>query len=77
MTNLEITMDNGIVMMWPLNNVLAEEIDDVISIHADNGFMITIPKDSVEEESHIDAKDIYETYDGIKIVLDYIERDAN
>lgn len=69
-TNLEITF-NGVVLMNQLTNVLVEEIEDLISIHADNGFMINIPKDELEEEEHEENRDIFELAEGFRIVLEY------
>jgi len=70
MINFELVDDNGIVMMCPLGNALVEEIDNIISIHADNGFMMNIPKDSISKEEHTDLKDVYEFSDGSKIILE-------
>ena len=61
--------DNGYILMDTLFNLLVEEIDDVISIHADGGFMLNIPKSDIESEIHEEDMDIYYMQDGSHIKL--------
>ena len=65
----EYTTDNGIIVMDTLSNLLVEEIEDTISIHADGGFMMTIPRSEIESEIHEDDLDVYKMEDGSCIKL--------
>ena len=70
MTNYELTMKNGKVVMIQLDNALVEQIDNVISIHADHGFMMDFPVNDIESEEHTDERDIYSFTDGSRLVLE-------
>lgn len=66
----EMTMENGNIITTELTNILMEEIDGVIVIHADNGFMCNIVRDELEAEFHDEHKDIYEYFDGTKFIIE-------
>ena len=67
--NFEITTEYGVLIMTQLTNVLLEEIEDTIAIHADNGFMANIRRGDLEEEIHDDDMDIYRMADGAEITV--------
>ena len=67
--NFEMTTEYGVLIMTQLTNVLLEEIDDTIAIHADNGFMANIRREDLEEEFHDDDMDIYRMTDGTEITV--------
>lgn len=52
-----------------LNNALIEEIEDVISIHADGPFAYFIYRDDLVSETHEDNKDVYTLDDGMEITI--------
>ena len=77
MINVELSMKNGVVAMGQLNNVLVEEIDDMVSIHADGGFLMNIPMSTITAQSHTETQDVYELTDGLKIIFEQNETETN
>ena len=66
----EMTMENGNIITTELTNILLEEIDGVVVIHADNGFMCNIIRDELVNEFHDEQKDVYEYADGTKYIIE-------
>lgn len=56
-----------------VSNVMTDEMDGVISVNADNQFLLLIPKDLVKEEDHPEDKDVYVLIDGTTISFYYDE----
>lgn len=70
---LDISNYNGFVLMCQLDNLLPEEIDNVITLHADNGFMLNIPRDIISTENRDEDSDYYELEDGTEITIEYLD----
>lgn len=56
-----------------LTNVLVEEIEDMIQIHADGAFRYEFCKGVVIDEHHSDDQDIFKLADGTEITLSFID----
>lgn len=68
---LEVTIDEAFTLMSCISNVLIEEIDDTISIHAQNGFMMTIKKADIIEENCSDERCEYRLDNKLNIIIDF------
>lgn len=68
--NFEFTNKSGLVNMCQLENILVEEMDDSVSIHADD-YMMTIPGHIINQD-HTDSTDSYMLSDGSRLEIENI-----
>ena len=68
---LEVTIDESLMIMSCISNVIIEEIDDTISVHAENGFMMMIKKSNVIEQNCSEDRYEYRLDNKLNIVIDY------
>ena len=68
---LEVTIDESCMIRSCIANVVIEEIDDTISVHADNGFMIMIKKANIIEQNCSEDRYEYRLDNKLNIVIDF------
>ncbi len=70
---LEVTVGKSCTIMSCITNVLIEEIDDTISLHAENGFMIILKKDDIIEQICSEDHHEYKMAGELNIVIDFYD----